>query len=427
MTQVKEGYRQRIIDAQIDRSLKVFGAICIEGPKWCGKTWTSLNHANSSIFITSPESNFQNRTLAQLNPSLVLSGESPRLIDEWQEVPLLWDAVRYEIDQSQNKGRFILTGSATPVQKGYYHSGTGRIIRLQMRPMSLFESGDSSGQVSLEGLFTGYFTSVTNPKSDLIRLIELTVRGGWPGSLNLSTQEAAEIPKAYLQNLIEEDIRRIDESRRDNRKIQLLIRSLARNESTVASNRTLQKDIQDDDGEDINPNTITDYLDLLRRLFILDDLPAFELNIRSSVRIGKSSKRHFIDPSLAVAALRAMPERLLNDLNTFGFIFESLCLRDLKIYAESFGASIFHYRDSAGREIDAVVERADGRWGAIEIKLGANQIDQAAKDLLTLKNKILTDPKGKAPDFLCVICGLSDFAYQREDGVYVVPITALKP
>lgn len=427
MTQVKDGYRQRIIDAQIDRSLKVFGAICIEGPKWCGKTWTSLNHANSSIFITSPESNFQNRTLAQLNPSLVLSGESPRLIDEWQEVPLLWDAVRYEIDQSQNKGRFILTGSATPVQKGYYHSGTGRIIRLQMRPMSLFESGDSSGQVSLEGLFTGYFTSVTNPKSDLIRLIELTVRGGWPGSLNLSTQEAAEIPKAYLQNLIEEDIRRIDESRRDNRKIQLLIRSLARNESTVASNRTLQKDIQDDDGEDINPNTITDYLDLLRRLFILDDLPAFELNIRSSVRIGKSSKRHFIDPSLAVAALRAMPERLLNDLNTFGFIFESLCLRDLKIYAESFGASIFHYRDSAGREIDAVVERADGRWGAIEIKLGANQIDQAAKDLLTLKNKILTDPKGKAPDFLCVICGLSDFAYQREDGVYVVPITALKP
>lgn len=426
MSLTKAGYRKRIIDNQIENNLKAFGAVCIEGPKWCGKTWAALNQANSACFIASPENNFQNRTMAQLSPDLVLHGDSPRLLDEWQEVPALWDAVRFTVDQTQQKGQFILTGSSTPRQKGILHSGTGRIAKIQMRPMSLFESGDSSGSVSLKELFSNPLTTVMTGEVHLDQLIALTVRGGWPASLGLQLNLAAELPKEYIKNVIDEDIRRVDGISRNSHKLMLLLRSIARNESTVVSNQTLLKDIKEDHGESINADTVTDYLNVLNRLFILEDQCAFNPNLRSSVRVGKSAKRHFTDPSLAAALLGATSERLLNDLNTYGFLFEAMCVRDLRIYAESFGAQLLHYRDDSGREIDAVIELPDGKWGAFEIKLGANQIEKAAMDLVAIKKFMEADAKSKAPDILCVICGLTNIAYTREDGVMVIPITALK-
>jgi len=427
MSLTKQGYQKRIIDDQIGKFLTAFGAVSIEGPKWCGKTWTALNHANSVFYVASPSNNFQNKLLAQLSPDLVLPGDNPRLLDEWQEVPALWDAVRFAVDQLQSRGQFILTGSATPNQKGVLHSGTGRIARLQMRPMSLFESNDSNGSISLKELFSVSLKPSPAKEATLTDLISLTIRGGWPNSLGLHDDVASEVPKVYLKNVLEDDIRRIDGKNRDIRKMSLLMRSLARNESTVVTHRTLQRDMLENEEEPINAETVSEYLSVLSRLFIIEDQMAFNPNLRSSIRVGKAAKRHFIDPSLAVAALGATSDRLLNDLNTYGFLFEAMCIRDLKIYAESFGARLFHYRDDSGREIDAVVELPDGRWAALEIKLGANQIDEAAQELLSIQKLMAKDPKAKKPDLLGVICGLSKFGYTREDGVMVIPITALKP
>ena len=427
MSLTKKGYRNRIIDEQLEKYMDTFGAVCIEGPKWCGKTWTALNHANSVSFLANPENNFQTRTMAQLSPDLVMQGSPPLLLDEWQEVPALWDAVRFAVDQTTARGQFILTGSATPLQKGVLHSGTGRIVKMQMRPMSLYESGESSGDVSLQSLISRPLQAVRIQTTSLEQFIAYTVRGGWPGSLGLDLLSAVEIPRAYLRNVIEEDARRIDGVRRDPRKLTYLLRSLARNVSTMASQQALKRDMREEEGDAIDSETVADYLNVLTRLFILEDQAAYDPNLRSSVRVGKSVKRHFSDPSLAVAALGATPERLLNDLKTFGFLFESLCIRDLRIYAESFGARVFHYRDGSGREIDAVIEWPDGRWGAFEIKLGANQIDDAAKSLLRIKSLMESDSKAKAPSFLGVICGLANFSYAREDGILVIPITALRP
>lgn len=419
-------YRPRIIDKQVDEYLSAFGAVCIEGPKWCGKTWTSAYHSKSEIYIGDPANNFQNRKLAEISPDLVLEGDSPRLIDEWQEVPPLWDAVRYKVDQTHQKGQFILTGSATPNHKGILHSGAGRIARLRMRPMSLYESGDSSGKVSLNDLCHGKLTPAMTGEVSLKKLIELIVRGGWPGSLGLSAEQAALLPTEYLNAVIDDDVYRIDGIKRDTTKMRRLLRSLARNESTTATNKTLIKDIKAIDDEDIDGNTVSSYLDIFKRLFLTDNQPPFASSIRSSVRIKQAEKRHFSDPSLACALLRATPESLLNDLETLGFMFEALCERDLKIYAESFGGSLYHYQDYKNQEIDAVIELPDGEWSAFEIKLGANQIDAAAANLLEIKKQIEEDPKGKPPAVLCVICGMSNAAYRRPDGVFVVPITALK-
>ena len=420
----KPGYRPRIIDKQVEEYLSAFGAVCIEGPKWCGKTWTSARHSGSEIYIGDPTGNFQNRRLAEMAPELILDGASPRLIDEWQEVPPLWDAVRYRVDQTHRKGQFILTGSATPNHKGILHSGAGRIARLRMRPMSLFESGDSSGAVSLEKLCSGTISPAMTGEVKLQTIIALIVRGGWPGSLGLSQEQAALLPIEYLDAVINDDVYRIDNIQRDTAKMRLLLRSLARNESTTVSNRTLIKDIKAIDDENIDANTVASYLDIFRRLFLLDDQPPFSVGMRSSIRVKQSEKRHFSDPSLACALLRATPESLLHDLNTLGFLFEALCERDLKIYAESFGAKLFHYQDYKNQEIDAVIELKDGRWCAFEIKLGANQIEAAAENLLAIRSQF--DEKS-APDVLCVLCGMSNAAYRRPDGVFVVPITALKP
>lgn len=421
-----ENYKARIIDKKIDKYLSVFGAICIEGPKWCGKTWTSSYHSNSEIYIGDPSGNFQNRQLAQMSPSLVLDGETPRLIDEWQEVPPLWDAVRYKVDQIPKKGQFILTGSATPNHKGILHSGAGRIARIRMRTMSLYESGDSSGDVSLEDLCNGKLTPKMTGEVDLRNVIEFIIRGGWPASLGLPIESAALLPKEYLEAVLNDDIYRVDGVKRNTHKMRLLLRSLARNESTTVSNKTLKNDIKEIDDEDIDTATIADYLNILDRLFITDNQKPFSTKIRSSVRIKQSEKRHFCDPSLACALLNITPHMLLNDLETLGFLFESLCERDLKIYAESIDAHAYHYQDYKNREIDTIIELNDGRWCAIEIKLGANQIESAAENLKKIYKEMEKDPKSILPSAMIIVCGLSNAAYQREDGIYVVPLTALK-
>lgn len=426
MSLKKEGYLPRLADKQLDILLRGFGAVCIEGPKWCGKTWAGLNRANSAVFIASPENNFQNRELARLSPELILDGKPPRLIDEWQEVPAIWDAVRFAVDQDSGRGRFIMTGSSTPATEGYVHSGAGRIARLRLQTMSLFESGESSGAVSLKALFSDGLSAVKNKKTSLEELIAITIRGGWPGSIGMDINAAKEIPKQYLDSVVEKDMLSVGGNRRDTDKFRRLMRSLARNESTVVSYRTLKNDMVESEGESIDANTIATYLEILERLFMIENQPAFNPNMRSAVRVGKSAKRHFTDPSLAIAALGATPEMLFNDLNTFGFLFEALCERDLRIYGQSIGGKLFHYRDGKGREIDAIIELEDGRWGAFEIKLGTYQIDDAASKLIKLKQEMEDDPKARPPEILCVICGLSEYAYKREDGVFVVPITALR-
>ncbi len=420
-----KNYKPRIIDNMIDEYLKTFGAVCIEGAKWCGKTWSSIYHSNSSIMIGNPEGNFQNKKLAETAPNIVLEGEKPRLIDEWQEVPRLWDAVRYEVDKTAEKGQFILTGSATPNHKGILHSGAGRIGKLRMRPMSLYESGDSTGDISLQDLCNGNMKEKLTGEVDLRKIIEFIIRGGWPGNLNVPIERAGLLPESYIDAILDDDVYRIDGVKRDINKMKLLLRSLARNESTTVTNKTLKRDIKEIDDEDIDIDTVASYLDIFTRLFILDNQKPFAENIRSSVKVKQSEKRHFVDPSLPCSLLKATPEKLLNDLNTLGFLFEALCERDLKIYAESFRANLYHYQDYKDREIDAVVELENGEWCAFEIKLGANQIDEASENLLKIKDEIKKE-NGKVPKILCVICGLANAAYKRPDGVYVVPITALK-
>jgi hypothetical protein len=421
----REDYRPRLIDNIIDSYLEAFGAVCVEGPKWCGKTWTSSYHCKSEIMLGNPDGNFQNRQLAQMSPSLVLEGETPRLIDEWQEVPQLWDAVRYKVDQSGNKGQFILTGSATPNHKGILHSGAGRIAKLRMRPMSLFESGNSSGDISLKDICEGRIEPKISGEVDLRKLIDFIIRGGWPANQETTLKQAAYLPIQYIRAVLDDDVYRIDNVKRDKHKMELLLRSLARNEATTVTNKKLKNDIKEIDDEDIDVETVSAYLDVFQRLFLTDNQKPFEAKLRSSIRIKQAEKRHLSDPSLAAALLNATPEMLLNDLNTLGFLFEALCERDLKIYAESFDAELYHYQDYNNNEMDAVIAMPDGKWCGFEIKLGANQIDMAAENLIKIKNEIKASG-GIAPDSLCVICGLSNAAYQRTDGVFVVPITALR-
>ncbi len=420
-------YKSRLSDAKIQEYLSVFGAVCVEGPKWCGKTWSSAQHSNSAFYIGNPDGNFANRALVQISPSIVMQGEPPHLLDEWQEHPPLWDAVRHWVDRTGEPGQFILTGSATPVHKGILHSGAGRIARLRMRTMSLYESGDSSGQVSLQALVSGKFTPVVTGEVALRDIVQLIVRGGWPAALNRRASAAYLLPQQYLRAVLEDDVYRADGIARDPAKMLLLLRSLARNVATDASIKTLRKDIQTTDDADVEDKTIAVYLDVFRRLFLTENLPPFAANVRSSVRVKQTEKRFFCDPSLACALLKIKPAALMNDLHTLGFLFESLCVRDLLVYADVIDARLFHYRDYKGREVDAVLELDDGTWCAFEIKLGANQIDAAAANLIALRDSIAAEPGGKSPAVLGVICALTCAAYQRPDGVFVLPLTALKP
>ena len=407
-----ENYKKRIADDKIEHYLKLFGAISIEGPKYCGKTWAGRYHSNSEILLhktTGEQSN--NVELAKMSPSIVLEGEKPRLIDEWQEATNLWDEIRIDVDKSGLKGQYILTGSSTPNRKGIAHSGAGRYGKIHLRTMSLYESEDSTGDISLE---------------DLRNLARLIIRGGWPGNLEYSAKDASEAVEEYINLIIDDDLYRLDGINRDKHKVRLLLKSLARNESTTVSNMTLKKDINEKDNEDIDIDTLASYLNALDKLFLLDNDEPFSTNVRSSVRVKQSEKRHFADPSIACSLLNIKEEnRLINDLETFGFLFEAMVERDLKIYADSFNAKCYHYQDYQDKEIDSVIELENGEWCAFEIKLGANQIEKAANDLVNLKKQIENE-NGKVPSVLCVICGLTNAAYQRPDGVYVVPITALK-
>ncbi len=422
----KSEYKRRVIDATIETYLEVSGAICIEGPKWCGKTWTSAFHSNSEFLVGDPTNNFSNRQLAELNPSLILQGEAPRMIDEWQEVPSIWDATRAEVDKRHKKGQIILTGSSTPKTKGIMHTGSGRIVRLRMNTMSLYESGDSSGKISLKELCDDKLTMQMLDEVPLEKLAMYIVRGGWPENISVDDKKVHLMPRAYMDNLISEDLNNLDDGvEYDKHKTALLLKSLARNESTTVSDSSLLKDIIAQDSESMSRNTIAKYLEALNRLFILNNQTPFSPNLRSSLRVKQSEKRHFSDPAMAAALLNITPEKLLGDLNTFGFLFEGLVERDLAIYAQSFGAKLFHYQDYKNNEIDAVIELENGDWCAFEIKLGAKKIDEGAENLIKVCNDIEKNG-GKAPKIKCVICGLSNAAYQRTDGVYVVPITALK-
>lgn len=423
-----EKYKRRILDNKIEHYLKIFGAISIEGPKYCGKTWAGRYHSNSEILLhktTGGQSN--NIELAKISPSIVLEGEKPRLIDEWQEATNLWDEIRIDVDKTGLKGQYILTGSSTPNRKGIAHSGAGRYGKIHLRTMSLYESGDSTGEVSLESICKNEFKGKATGEVDLRNLARLVIRGGWPANLDYSAKDASDAIEEYINLIIDDDLNRLDGINRDKHKVRLLLKSLARNESTTVSNMTLKKDINEKDNEDIDIDTLASYLNALDRLFLLDNDEPFSTNVRSSVRVKQSEKRHFADPSIACALLDIKEEsKLINDLNTFGFLFEAMVERDLKIYADSFNAKCYHYQDYQDKEIDSVIELENGDWCAFEIKLGANQIEKAANDLLNLKKQIEKE-KGKAPLVLCVICGLTNVAYKRPDGVYVVPITALKP
>ncbi len=422
----KSDYKKRIIDKTIDKYMQVSGAICIEGPKWCGKTWTSAFHANSEFLVGDPTNNFSNRQLAELNPLLILQGDTPRLIDEWQEVPSIWDATRAEVDKRHAKGQIILTGSSTPKTKGIMHSGSGRIVKLRMNTMSLFESGDSSGKISLEQLCNGTLQEQMLDETSLCDLAYYIVRGGWPENISTTKDNAHLMPRSYMETIIEEDLNRFDnEIEYDRHKMRLLLKSLARNESTTVSDMSLLNDMIEQDNESMSRNTIKKYLDAFERLFLLNNQKPFSPNLRSSLRVKQQEKRHFSDPAMACALLNITADKLLSDLNTFGFMFESLVERDLAIYAQAFGGILYHYQDYKNNEIDAVIELEDGEWCAFEIKIGAKKIDEGAKNLIKTRNSIIENG-GKAPKILCVICGLANAAYIRSDGVFVVPITALK-
>lgn len=422
-----ENYKKRIADDKIERYLKLFGAISIEGPKYCGKTWAGRYHSNSEILLhktTGEQSN--NVELAKMSPSIVLEGEKPRLIDECQEATNLWDEIRIDVDKTGLKGQYILTGSSTPNREGIAHSGAGRYGKIHLRTMSLYESGDSTGNISLEDLCNNKFKGKATGEVDLRNLAMLIIRGGWPANLKYSAKDASEAIEEYINIIINDDLYRLDGVNRDKHKVRLLLKSLARNESTTVSNMTLKKDINEKDHEDIDIDTLASYLNALDKLFLLDNDEPFSTNVRSSVRVKQSEKRHFADPSIACSLLNIREEnKLINDLETFGFLFEAMVERDLKVYADSFNAKCYHYQDYQDKEIDSVIELKNGEWCAFEIKLGANQIEKAANDLLNLKKQI-EDEDGKVPSVLCVICGLTNAAYQRPDGVYVVPITALK-
>ena len=423
-----KNYRRRIVDDKIEHYLKLFGAISIEGPKYCGKTWAGRYHSNSEVLLHKTTGGLSNNVeLAKISPTLILEGEKPKLIDEWQEATNLWDEIRADVDKTGLKGQYILTGSSTPNRKGIAHSGAGRFGKIYLRTMSLFESGDSTGDVSLKELCNDKLKPKLTGEVDLRRLAGLIIRGGWPGNIDYSPKDSSEVIEEYIKLIIDDDLIRLDGINRDKHKVRLLLKSLARNESTTVSNMTLKKDISEVDNEDIDIDTLASYLNALDKLYLLDNDEPFSSNIRSSIRVKQLEKRHFADPSIACSLLNIKEEeKLINDLETFGFLFEAMVERDLKIYADSFNAKCYHYQDYKNREIDSVIELENGEWCAFEIKLGANKIDEAAKNLLKLKKEIENE-NGKAPSVLCVICGLSNAAYKRPDEVYVVPITALKP
>ena len=418
-------YLKRIADRVLQERLAASGAVLIEGPKWCGKTRTALENSKSHLFMQDPDKAISYLKAADTKPSLLLKGDTPRLLDEWQTAPVLWDAVRFMVDQRGKSGQFILTGSAVPKDNVVQHTGTGRISRLLMRPMSLYESMESNGSVSLKALFDGE-TEIDNFSTLTIEQIAFAiVRGGWPASIGESEKIALRHAIDYVEAIINADVSRVDGIEKNPVRVRALLRSLSRNISTLATIRTIHDDIaMGDADESISEKTISQYLGALDRIFVTENLPAWNPALRSKTAIRTSPKRQFVDPSIAAAVMRLTPSRLLEDFNYFGFLFESLCDRDLRIYAEAIDGQVFHYRDGSGLEADAVIALNDGRWAAVEVKLGSKEIEDAAVHLLELKNKLNTE-KMREPSFLMILTG-TEIAYRREDGVYVVPLGCLK-
>lgn len=423
----KEKYRPRIADRLLERKLKGKGAVLLEGAKWCGKTTTAEQLCRSVLYMSEPGKREQNEQLARLNPSLLLRGEKPRLIDEWQVAPKLWDAVRFEADHSPDLGLFVLTGSSVPPDMSeVIHSGTGRFAWLRMRPMSLWESGESTGEVSLKSLFDGNLNIAGVSGLDLERIAFIACRGGWPLSVDMDDEIALDQAFDYVTVVEKRDIQQADGVERDPARVHRLLRSYSRLQGAQVSNSAIRDDLIENEGETLDVDTIAAYIKALKRIFVIEDAEAWNPNLRSKTAIRTSDTRYFTDPSIATASLGIGPKDLIADLNTFGLIFETLCIRDLRVYAEALNGNVYHYRDKNGLECDAVIHLRDGSYGLIEIKLGGdNLINQGASTLLSLADKIDTT-KMKKPSFLMVLTAAGDYAYRREDGVLVVPIGCLK-
>ncbi len=420
-------YMVRVADAILKDKLEAKGAVVIEGPKWCGKTTTAMQVAKSVIRMDEPSRRDTNIQMADIAPERLLQGDTPRLIDEWQIAPKLWDATRYEVDTRGEEGQFILTGSAVPVEsEEMTHSGTGRFTWLMMRPMSLFESGESTGEVSLGELFENPEQIKGINALDIDKLAFLICRGGWPPAVDMKEKAALSQAFDYYDAVVKSDINRADGVSKNPERVKRLMRSFARNQGGQVPNTSIRDDIMANDAEGVNEYTVASYIAALKKIFVIEDMPAWNPNLRSKTSIRSSDTRYYIDPSIATAALGIGPKDLLNDLNTMGLMFETMCVRDLRIYTEYLDGEVMHYRDKSGLECDTVIHLRNGSYGLAEIKLGGSKlIEEGATNLKALAAKIDTT-KMPAPSFMMIVVGTGDFAYRREDGIFIVPIGCLK-
>ena len=419
--EMRKSYRPRVADQIISKELSAFGGVLITGPRSCGKSWTGLNHSRSATFM-----GFENNTeLASLDPQTALDGESPHLVDEWQDVPKLWDIARRNIDMRNKKGMYIFTGSSAPPLEKTKHTGIGRFASVEMRTMSLFESGGSNGAVRLSSLFDTGRAETVRSDINYRKTINLICRGGWPGALDLDDETAIRIPYQYIKSIIEMDMSRIDGKRRSRTTIETVLRSLARNNATLAGNSKLTADIKSS-GTNMSEPTLRSYLDVLKKLYVIEEQGAWHPSLRSRTRVRTAPKRHFTDPSLAAAVLGARPEILNNDTATAGFLFESLCYRDMSVYASASGGRVFHYRDNSDLEVDQIIQLDDGRWGAAEVKMGTSDFDKAAANLIRMKDKMI-EAKVREPSFLMILNATSVAAHTRPDGVVEMPIDRIGP
>ena len=422
-----KNYKPRILDNLLEKKLKGKGAVLVEGPKWCGKTTTAEQAAKSILYMSRPKDMQQNLLLADMDPEKLLIGDTPRLIDEWQLGPKIWDAVRFEVDHRDKMGQFILTGSAVPVSTDLInHTGTGRFAWLLMRTMSLYESNESSGEVSLTLLFKNKNDIFGTNNIDIDQLAFLVCRGGWPEALDFSYDTALEQAIDYYDAIVNTDASRVDNTTRNPERVKRLMRSLARNQAMQTNSELITSDIKENEDFSFSTDSVNSYINALKKIFVIEDMPAWNPNLRSKAAIRTSDTRYFIDPSIATAALGIGPNDLINDLKTFGLFFETMCVRDLRVYAQSLDGNVYHYRDSDGLECDTVIHLRNGDYGLIEIKLGGDRlIEEGANNLIKLSNKIDTT-KMKKPSFLMVLTGLGKYAYKRKDNVLVVPIACLK-
>ena len=420
-------YRNRVVDAILQEKLEGKGAVLIEGPKWCGKTTTAEQIAKSVLYMDDPQSKEQNVNMAALNPKRLLKGDTPRLIDEWQIAPKLWDAIRFEVDHRDDLGQFVLTGSAVPPDtKEITHSGTGRFSWLMMRPMSLYESGESTGEVSLSRLFEGKGEVDGESKLDLERIAFLICRGGWPRSIDMRDKIALNQAIDYYDAVVHSDINRADGVEKNPERVKRLMRSLARNQGQQIANTAIAADIAANNESTINQETVAGYISALKKIFVVEDMPAWNPNLRSKSAIRTSDTRYFVDASIAAAALGIGPNDLINDLNTMGFLFETMCVRDLRVYAEALGGSVYHFRNKAGLECDAVVHLRNGSYGLIEIKLGGEKLIREGVETLTSLTESIDTSKMKEPAFRMILTAADQYAYRREDGICIVPVGCLK-